>query len=118
MTFYADMQAVAVGLLTQFDQGGIVVSVSTPGTGPAFNPGPTTYVDVPVVGAVSGIAAEYLLKDSLVVNTDLQVTFPGGIVAPKAADIIKLAGVPYNIVRIIPKPATGTVAAYTVIIRK
>lgn len=118
MTFYTDMQGVASTLLTQFDQGGIVISVATPGGGPVYNPGATTYADTAVVGVVAGISADYLLKDSLVQNSDLQVTFPGGILVPKLSDIVKINGVAYTTIRVISKPADGVVAAFTMIVRK
>jgi hypothetical protein len=117
VSFYLDMQGVARDLLREFDQGGIVLAVATPGSGPAHNPGPTTFVDVPFTGAVRGVSAEYV-DGSNVIATDLQLTIPGGVAAPKMQDRVKLADVPHQIVRIIPKPATGTVAAYLLIIRK
>lgn len=117
MSFYTEMQGVARDLLREFNQGGVVLSVATPGTGPAHNPGPTTFADVHIDGAARGVAAEYV-DNTLVIATDLQVTIPGGVAAPKMQDHIKLSGVAHQIVRIIPKPATGIVAAYLVIVRK
>lgn len=111
------MQGVARDLLREFDQGGVVLAVSTPGAGPPHNPGASTFVDVPIHGAVRGVSAEYV-DGSSVIATDLQVTIPGGVAAPKMQDRVKLATVPHQIVRIISKPATGVVAAYLVIIRK
>lgn len=117
MTFYTDMQAVATDLLTEFDQGGIVVSYATPGGGPAHNPGPTTYADTWTNGAVRGVSRKYI--DGVnVVATDLQVTVPGTLTAPTLTDRVKLAGVVHQIVQVIPKPATGTVAAFVLIVRK
>jgi hypothetical protein len=117
VTFYTEMQGVARDLLREFDQGGVVLSVSTPGAGPPHNPGPTAFVDVPIDGAARGVSAQYV-DGSNVIATDLQVTIPGGVAEPKMQDRVKLANVPHQIVRIIPKPATGTVAAYLLIIRK
>ena len=115
MTFYADMQALAQSLLGKFDQGGLVISVATAG-GTPYAP-TTTYVDTPVTGVVSGINPKFI-TGTLIQATDLQVTIPGGVVAPKATDLVKINGVQYGIVQIVPKPADGTVAAYTIFVRK
>lgn len=115
MTFYADMQALAQSLLGEFDQGGLVISVATVG-GTAYAP-TTTYVDTPVTGVVSGINPKFV-TGTLIEATDLQVTIPGGVVAPKMTDLVKINGVQYGIVQIIAKPADGAVAAYTIFVRK
>lgn len=117
MSFYGEMQALAKDLLREFDQGSIAVSVATPGSGPPHNPGPVTFVDVPVDGTARGVSA-YYVDGVNVLATDLQVTIPGGVVVPKATDKVKLSGVAHSIVRIMPKPAQGTVAAYLLIVRK
>lgn len=117
MSFYTQMQGIAQGLLSTFNQGGIVYSVATLGGGPAHSPSPTTYSDQPIDGTVRGVAAEYI--DSVnVLATDFMITIPGGVLTPKVQDVVKLSGVAHNIVRIMPKPATGTVAAYVLVIRK
>lgn len=117
MSFYNDMQGLATGLLRDFDQGGIVLSVATPGAGPAHNPGPVTFADVPLPGAARGVSAKYV-DGTHVLATDLQLTVPGELATPKLGDVVKLSGVAHQIVRIIPKPATGTVVAYLLIVRK
>lgn len=117
MSFYATMQGVARDLLRTFDQGGIVYSVATPGGGPAHAPLPTTYTDMPINGTVRGVTAEYV-DNVHVLATDLMLTIPGGVVTPKVEDVVKLGGVAHSIVRIMPKPATGTVAAYLLVLRK
>jgi hypothetical protein len=117
LSFYGEMQAVARDLLREFDQGGVVLSVATPGSGPAHNPGPVTFVDTAIDGTVRGVSAQYVDQVS-VLASDLMVTIPGGVVVPKATDKVKLFGVSHNIVRIMPKPAQGTVAAYLIIVRK
>lgn len=117
MTFYDQMQGVAQGLLRTFNQGGIVYSVATPGGGPAHAPLPTTYADTEIDGTVRGVSAEYV-DNVHVLATDLMLTIPGGVVTPKVEDVVKLSGAAHSIVKIMPKPATGTVAAYVLVIRK
>jgi hypothetical protein len=116
MSFYGDMQTLATGLLTEFNQGGLALSVATPGAGPPHNPGATTYADTAFVGAARGVAQEHV-DGTLVLTTDLQVTAPGTL-TPKMSDRVKIGGIAHAMVKIIPKPATGTVVAYILIVRK
>ena len=116
MTFYDEMAAIASGLLRQFDQGGITLDVYTGGGGSAWNPGATTYASNRVDGVASGVTAEDL-KDSLVQSSDLVVTIPAGLV-PKMQDRVSLAGVAHSIVKLQAVPATGTVCAWRITIRK
>lgn len=78
MTFYTDMQAIASSLLTEFDQGNIVITTVTPGAGPAHNPGSPTEVDTAVKGTVRGVSQKYI-DGSLIVAGDFQLTIPGGV---------------------------------------
>lgn len=117
MTIYTDMQAVASSLLTEFDQGNIVITTVTPGAGPAHNPGSPTEVDTAVKGTVRGVSQKYI-DGSLIVATDLQLTIAGGVVVPTTTSKVKLSGVVHQVVAVFPKPAQGTAVAYTVIIRK
>jgi len=117
MTFYTDMQAIASSLLTEFDQGSIVITTVTPAAGPAHNPGSPTEVDTAVKGTVRGVSQKYI-DGSLIVAGDFQLTIPGGGVVPTTTSKVKLSGVKHEVVAVIPKPAQGTVAAYTVIFRK
>lgn len=112
--FYDEMQAMATELLTDFDQGGFALCVATP-TGPAHSP-TITYPETPFAGAVEGVTAQHM-KDSLVQAADLAVLMPGTL-TPNGADRVKIGGKQHSIVKIIPIPATGTVAAYEVIVRK
>lgn len=117
MSFYHDMQAIAGSLLTEFDQGGLSLGVYTPGGGPPHNPGEPTYPETPFKGAVRGVSAKNL-SDSLIQSTDLVVTMPGGAMTPKLSDRIKIGGLMHSIVKITPKPATGVIAAYEIVVRK
>ncbi len=58
------------------------------------------------------------LRDSLVQAADLAVLMPGGGLVPAGADRVKIGGKLHSIVKITPIPATGTVAAYELIVRK
>lgn len=117
MSLYGDMQALAGNLLTEFNQGTLAIGVYTPGGGPAHDPDPPTYPETTFKGAVRGVSAQHL-ADTLIQSSDLIVTMPGGGVVPKPADRILINGAYHAIVKIEPKPASGTVVAYRIFVRK
>lgn len=124
MAFYDDMQALAGDLLTEFRQGTTGIRVATVGTGPAHAPGATTYSTAhPFNGAVRGVTAHHM-QDTRVQAGDLVVTAPGALrttagaaIALKLTDLVTIGGKDYTIVKLSPKPATGTVVAYSLIVR-
>ena len=118
MSFYLDMQGIAKDLISEFNQGPIYLLRETPGDGPAWNPGESPEsVRKIVPGTARGVSDKYV-DGTLVVATDLQCTIPGGLIKPQMTDRIEVNGQAHQIVRIDPKPASGTVVAYIVIIRK
>ena len=115
---YQRFQGVANRLLNKFNQGPIYLLRETPGDGPAWNPGESLQsIRKCVPGTARGVSDKYV-DGTLVVATDLQCTIPGGLIEPQMTDRIEVNGQAHQIVRIDPKPASGTVAAYIVIIRK
>ena len=118
MTFYRDMQGIAGDLLEEFDQGPLCLLRETPGDGPDWDPGESPEsLRKSIPGTVRGVSDAYV-DGTLVVSTDLQCTIPGGRIEPKMTDRIEVNGQAHQIVRIDPRPASGTVVAYIVIIRK
>ena len=116
MSIYDDMQGLAAGLLGEFDQGGLALSVETPGTGPAYNPGPSTWADTNFTGTCQGVN-ESLLADSMVQASDLLVTMPGHLL-PAMNNRVKINGVYHSIVKIMQKPAAGVPVVWQVVCRK
>lgn len=115
--FYSDMQAIAADLMTDFNQGEISYIIETPGNGPADDPGTPTVTTTDLTAATArGVEFKYIAGD--VLASDLQITFPGGIVEPESQGYFTVDGVRYKIVEIKRMPAAGTVVAYTVIVRK
>lgn len=53
--FYTRMQGTASRLLTKYAQGTLLLRRQTPGTGPAWDPGPPTITDYPLSGVASGL---------------------------------------------------------------
>lgn len=116
MSFYAQMQDIARELLTEFDQGGMVLISESPGSGPAHNPGPPVRTLHRIAGTASGVTAEHL-KDTLIQASDLRVILPGHI-TPKPTDKVMINGHVHNIVKIIPKPAAGVPSVFELVVRK
>ena len=118
MSFYAGLQATAKRLLQQFDQGPLYLLRETPGDGPDWNPGESLEsLRKLIPGAVMGVSDKYV-DGKLIVSTDLQCTIPGGLIEPRMTDQIEVNGQAHQVVRIDPQPASGTVVAYILIIRK
>lgn len=117
MAFYEDMQNIASNLLTEFKQGVIEYGRLTPGAGPADDPGASSIAWQTLKGAVArGVSQKYIAL-SLAVATDKQITMSAELV-PDIRDKARIDGEELKIVHIVARPAAGTVAAYTLIVRK
>lgn len=118
MAFYDEMQNIATGLLTEFNQGVIEYGRITPGSGPDYNPGPSTIVWTTLKGATARGVSQKYVSLSLAVATDKQVVMVADQLVPDIKDKVRIDGVELKIVHIDPKPSAGTVAAYILIVRK
>lgn len=118
MAFYDDMQNIATELLTEFKQGKIEYGQLTPGAGPADNPGPSTIAWQTLKGATARGVSQKYVSLSLAVATDKQVIMLANQIVPDVRDSVRIDGEELKLVHIIPRPAAGTVAAYTLIVRK
>jgi len=114
--FYLEMQAVASDVLGEFRQGVIRYIEAGPATGPAWNPTPGTDVSTTLDATASGVAAEYVDGKS-VLATDLMVTAAVFDRAPTMSGRIEIDGKEVQIVKIMPKPAAGTVVVWNFICR-
>lgn len=118
MTFYDEMQGIATGLLTEFNQGSIFYIQVTPGNGPADDPGAASETTFALAAVAKGVSFKYVQK-GLAVATDLQATFAVRSDMTLAENGFILAdGVRYKIVQIINIPPTGVTVAHRVIFRK
>lgn len=117
MSFYKEMQDIASSLLYEFDQGGCRIKVyqSNTTTKP-WDPSGNSYATSTFTGTVSGVSAKHL-ADTLVQSSDLVVIAPGTLNI-KMTDRISINNVDYTIVTLLPKPASGTRAAWEVIVRR
>jgi hypothetical protein len=115
--FYSDMRNVASDLLGEFNQGSIQYIAVTAGSGTPDDPGAVVETVTDVNGVARGVKFSYI-DNSLVVSTDLQVTIPADVVTPSITGFVRIDGLRYKIVKIIPKPAAGAPVACTLIVRK
>lgn len=116
MPFYDDMQKIATDLLTQFNQGKIVLLKGGKGVGPAYNPGEVPPVEIPLAGVARGVLKKYV-NGTTIVESDMQLTVAVSTVAPTMDDAIQIDGRRYKIVGIKPIPPAGTVVANNIIFR-
>lgn len=118
MTFYDDMQNVASELLADFKQGTIRYIHVTPGDGPVDNPGAPVETAYTLNATARGAKFKYV-NMGLAVASDLQVTMAiHPSITPVINGFVEIDGTRYKIVQVLPKPAAGTVAAFTLIVRK
>lgn len=118
MSFYDEMQLIASGLLSEFKQGSISVKRLTPGSGPAYDPGPPTETLYSVDGVVSGVNRKYV-DGTKILESDQQIIFnaDAGIV-PSMSDELVIDGRVYNnIVSVKQIPAAGTPVVFVIIFR-
>lgn len=119
MTFYRGMRGVADSLLgpkSPFAQGTMALRRVIPGSGPPYNPGPSTTVDYPISGTVRGVTEEHI-DGTLVRVGDKVVTIAVPDVEPNTADKVVIDGVVHQIGKIDRKPAAGEPVAFLLFVR-
>jgi len=117
MAFYERMQATAAGLLKKYGQGTVEIgrSVSVPGVqdwdAPAIT---TTYTQIDAI--VKGVSKQYVDGET-VLATDLMVIAYIGGYDPLPGDLMQIDGVAVSIIKQMPIPAAGIIAAWRFIVR-
>lgn len=126
MTFYGEMNDIAAELLSEFDQSrgtgaaddGLFYVQVTPGTGPVDAPGDPTETAFKLDAVARGVAFKYV-DNSLIVQTDLQLTTPARPdVVPAVNGFIRMDGVQHKIVRVDNIPPCGETVAHRIFFRK
>lgn len=113
---YGKMTNTASRLLKRFNQGVIRYIEAGPSTGPVYDPTPGADVVSVLDATASGVAAEYVDGKS-VLATDLMVTASVFERVPTMNGRIEIDGKEVQIVKILPKPAAGTVVVWNFICR-
>lgn len=131
MSIYSELQGVASGLLTEFDQHNIFLIqriYEEPSPEPSTDDEPTEYdPDEPpeptekkyaLRGVAKGVA-QYFEKDGFVANSDAVVTtsvLPN--VSPSKDDCLELDGIVFKILQFEPVPRVGVPCVWKFIVRK
>ena len=120
MAFYDDMQNVATGLLTSFNQGVITLTRSVPGTVPnADEPwitNPPTETVHPIKGVVKAVSKKYI-DGTTILSTDSEVTIAAFAIEPNNTDKLTIDGVDIQVIDIKRIPAAGTLVVTKIIVR-
>lgn len=114
--FYAKMRGVADSLLgpqSQFAQGELKLRRIIPGSGPPYNPGPSTSIDYALSGAVGGVD-QYHADGTLVVIGDKRAVVAVPEVEPTTADKLVIDGREHQIAKIERKPDAGEAVAFVI----
>jgi hypothetical protein len=119
MGFYDEMQQIATGLLTEFNQGIISYVKSIPGNGPVDDPGAPTLTVYTLVGAVAKGVSKKFVDSGLAVVSDKQVT---AAVDPRFIPDMNghmiIDGNQYKILGIFQVPEAGTPSAFIYVVHK
>lgn len=121
--FYSDMQNIAGGLLSEFDQSrgtgqqndGLWYVAITPGNGPVDNPGAPSETYHKLNGVARGVSQKYV-DGSLILGTDEQCTVaivPGLII--DVTGHIERDGKRCKIVKTINTPSVGIPSTTTIV---
>lgn len=111
--FYGEMQGVATGLLTEFNQGTMTYNYITGGTSP-FD-GPATSTAVPFLGVARGVSQRYLTD--LITASDIEITAAVFVPAPKINGTVTIDGTERQIISVKQVPAAGTPSIYKLFVK-
>lgn len=115
--FYDRMRGVASGLLQRFAQGAVSIIRDEEGIPDPIRPhDPPPWIErkYRVNAVVRGVSQRFV-DGELITASDLQATIEAGVIVPEMGDRIEVDGTRHVIKRIVPIPAAGTAAAYTII---
>lgn len=114
MGFYEDMQTVATDLLTEFNQGVLVLIKAGAKTGPAYAPTEGTPASVPLKGIALGVSKKYVDKGlAIATDKELRIAIPSQL--PDMADSVTIDGQLLKIQHIAKIPEAGTPVAMVII---
>jgi hypothetical protein len=119
MSFYGEIQKIALGVLKEFNQGVISYLKITPGNGPVDDPGLGYTTSYLLEGAAArGVEFRYI-RNNLALASDSQIVMSvDARFTPNILDFVEKDGVRYKIIQVIKKPDAGEVVAYVLIVRK
>jgi hypothetical protein len=113
---YGKMTSTASRLLKRFNQGSVRYIESAGDVGAAWDPIKGSDVYSTLAATVSGVSARYV-DGKTVIATDLMVTAAVFDRVPTMSGRLEIDGKEVQIVKIMPKPAAGTVVVWNIICR-
>lgn len=120
MSIYDDLRAVATEIMPDFKQGDIrYVSVTNvAGSAPDEVGSTSETVSAPLNAVARPVSTKYV-DGTHIVQSDRQVVIPNdGITTPDMTGKVRIDGVNYKIINIMPRPAAGDPITWTVIVRR
>lgn len=120
MSIYDEMRDVATELFVEFKQGVIqYVPVVTTAGGSPDEPASSSRGDPITLNATARPVSTKYVDGSHIIQSDRQVTIPNnGKATPEMKGFIRIDGVDYKIIQIMPRPAAGDPISWTVIVRR
>lgn len=118
MSIYDEMQGVAVELFDEFQQGSIkyvelqAVEGSTPD-----DPGDLVRVEYALTATARPVSTKYI-DGSHIVQSDKQVSLPGGGIEPQMSGFLLIDEVQHKIIGIKRIPEAGVAIVYILIVRR
>jgi hypothetical protein len=104
---YMAIRAEVAEAMAEVSQGEIKIAVTTPGNGPAHNPGRPTVAYTTLNGAADGVTKEYQ-DQALEVGADMVVkTEVIAGIDPELSDHLLVDGIRREIAKFKPKPSAG-----------
>jgi hypothetical protein len=119
--FYNDMVGIAGDLITEYQQGTMLLERRTqpPATPPEWNPPPPELQQYPIVGVARNVDRRFV-DGTLVMATDRMVTFPARSlpvgIEPQMTDVLYVDGAPTTIKKVIRVPEAGIIIVFKLIL--
>ena len=120
MSIYDEMRALASEIMPEFKQGDIryVDITSDPGASPDEAGTPVETVSAQLNATARPVSTKYV-DGTHIVQSDRQVTVPNdGVATPDISGKMRIDGVDYKIIDIMPRPAAGDPITWAVIVRR
>lgn len=116
MTFYTDLQAIAKGVLAEFNQGGFSkITITTTPAANEWELDTVTPTPVAIDAVVKGVSQKYV-DGSRIVATDLEATLPGDVNIDTGSNVT-INGDAVQVIEVMPTPPSGTPVIIRVVLR-
>ena len=116
MSFYEELQAIAGGVLAEFDQGGMSkIEITTTPAANEWELDTVTPTPVAIDAVVKGVSQKYV-DGERIVATDLEAILPGDVSIDTGSNVT-VNGKSVQVIAVMPTPASGTPVIVKVVLR-